>query len=110
VVLNGAHGPGAVGRRARTLCEAGHRPLCVVSRDRNVVRYLTIGHWDEMRIHEFHRRPFQLRKVEHEIAQADVILIDDGPALEPFVRLLQDDGRFRAAPPRPLLHEFQRGP
>ena len=44
-VLNGAHAAGAVGRRARDLCVAGRRPLCVVSRDRNVVRYLTIGHW-----------------------------------------------------------------
>ncbi len=108
--LNGAHMAGAVGRRARALCAAGREPLCVVSRDRNVVRYLTIGHWDELRIREFHRRPFQLRKVEDDMPQADVILVDDGPNVEPFVRLLEEDDRYRAVARRPYFHEFQRGP
>jgi hypothetical protein len=108
--LNGAHMAGAVGRRARALCASGSAPLCVVSRDQNVVRYLTIGHWDDLRIREFHRRPFRLRKVEDDLPQADVILVDVGANVEPFVRLLENDHRYRPAARTSHLHEFQRVP
>lgn len=104
--LNGAHAAGAVGRRARDLCQAGRRPLCVVSRDRNVVRYLTIGHWDELTVREFHRRPFRLPKLQDDIPRADVILVDDGHNVEGLVGLLRHDGRYREAPRRAYLHEF----
>lgn len=104
--LNGAHTAGAVGRRARDLCAEGRRPLCVVSRDRNVVRYLTIGHWDDVTVREFHRRPFRPPKLQDDIPRADVILVDDGANVEGLVRQLRDDGAYREAPPRAHFREF----
>ncbi len=106
--LNGADMAAAVGRRARALSAAGRTPLCVVSQDRNVVRYFTIGHWDEVRIREIYRRPFRLRKIQEHLPHVDVILVDEGPNLQPLVRLLEDDERFREAPPRLYFHEFDR--
>jgi hypothetical protein len=105
-VLNAAHAAGAVGRRARELCAAGRRPLCVVSRDRNVVRYFTIGHWDELTVREFHRRPFRPPKLQHDIPRADVILVDDGPNVEGLVRQLCDDRLYREQPRRAYFREY----
>jgi hypothetical protein len=106
--LNGADMAAAVGRRARALSEEGRRPLCVVSQDRNVVRYFTIGHWDEVRIREIYRRPFRPRKIEEHLPHVDVILVDDGPNLKPLVQLLEEDEGFREVPPRPCFREFER--
>jgi hypothetical protein len=106
--LNGGLMAGAVGARARALCAAGRKPLCVVSRDRNVVRYLALGHCDGLPIREFHHRPFRLRRVEDALPPADVVLVDDGANLEPLVRQLQQDGRRWSAARHPYFHEFER--
>jgi hypothetical protein len=108
--LHGADMAAAVGRRARALSAEGRTPLCVVSQDRNVVRYFTIGHWDEVRIREIYRRPFRLRKIQDQLPHVDVILVDEGPNLKPLVRLLEGDERFREAPPRAYFHEFHLQP
>ena len=106
--LNGADMAGAVGRRARALSEEGRRPLCVVSQDRNVVRYFTIGHWNAVRIREIYRRPFRLRKIEEHRPHVDVILVGEGPNLKPLAQLLEEDEGYREAPPRPYFREFER--
>jgi hypothetical protein len=106
--LHGADMAGAVGRRARTLSEEGRRPLCVVSQDRNVVRYFTIGHWDDVRIREIYRRPFRPRKIEEHLPHVDVILVDEGRNLKPLAELLEEDEGFRQGPPRSYFLEFER--
>jgi hypothetical protein len=106
--LNGADMAGEVGRRARALARDGRRPLCVVSQDRNVVRYFTIGHWDAVRIREVYRRPFRPRQIERHLPHVDVVLVDEGANLEPLVRLLERDDDFREAAPGLYLREFDR--
>jgi len=99
----------AVGRRAREVSERGARPLCVVGRERNVVRFLTIGHWDRVRIEEFHERAVSLGELRPALEGAEVVLVDDTPNLAPLLRHLRRDPSLvesRGAG----FHEFGRRP
>jgi hypothetical protein len=92
--IHGAEMGASVGRRARSLCEQGGTPLCVVGRERNLVSYLTIGHWPEVRLREFHERAVRLGELQADLEHATAVLVDDSPNLEPLVRYLTKGGAY----------------
>jgi hypothetical protein len=81
-----------IGRRAAELLHGGRRVLCVVSRDANVVRYLT-GADSRATIAEFYMRPFDSAELPR-ASDADVVLIERSDALAGA------DGAFPAAATR----------
>jgi len=66
-----------VGERADVLAAAGQRVLCVLSRDSNVVNYLTHRHSRNVKIVEFFARPFDPSKIPIAEFRPDVLLVQD---------------------------------
>ena len=78
----------AIGQTAHTLGAAGKRVLSVVSRDGNVVKYLTEDQAGRQRIVEFYQRPFDPAQLPLDEFRPDLLLIEDTPAFQPFTSRL----------------------
>jgi len=68
-----------IGERAAELAREGKRVLCVVSKDANIVRYLSGSDW-RVAIAEFYQRPFDAAELPRAF-DADVTLIERSEAL-----------------------------
>jgi hypothetical protein len=78
-------GPLAVGQRAEALASQGHRVMCIVSRDYNVVNYLTHRQSTNVKIVEFFSGPLDLSKIPFAEFRSDVLLIQGSDKFRGFV-------------------------
>ncbi len=72
-------GPTAIGQTVSAL-PAGQRILCVVSRDRNVVKYLTSNAANPVRIEEFNQRALDPSLLPIKEFQPSILFIENTPA------------------------------
>ncbi|MFB3825714.1 MAG: glycosyltransferase family 39 protein [Bryobacteraceae bacterium] len=76
-----------LGQAAAGEAKAGRRVLCVLSKDANVVRFLTHGEAQRVRIAEFYRRPVDPAEVRAEEFKPQVLLVENAllPAVAPLL-------------------------
>jgi hypothetical protein len=88
-------GPAAtpIGERAAELASQGRRVLCVITKDANVVRYLTHEHAGRVHIAEFYFRPLIVEEIPLKDFNPAVLLIENNDRFAGFASLLP--------PPRP---------
>jgi hypothetical protein len=70
-----------MGQRAAALAANGQRVLCVVTKDANVVRYLTHDVADRVDVVEYYRRPFDARDLSP-VFRPQVALVERARALD----------------------------
>lgn len=82
-----------MGRMAAAMAAQGHRVLCIVSKDANVVNLLT--HWQAERVGvvEFYGRPLDSAQLPMRELRPDVALVEEAPAFRPFVARLPEQTR-----------------
>jgi hypothetical protein len=78
----------AIGETAHTLGSQGKRVLSVVSRDANVVKYLTSDQGARQRIAEFYERPLDPAQLPLDEFRPDLLIVEDTPAFQPFTSRL----------------------
>jgi hypothetical protein len=78
----------AIGETAHTLGSQGRRVLSVVSRDANVVKYLTSDQPARQRIAEFYLRPLDPAQLPLDEFRPDVLIVENTPAFQPFTSRL----------------------
>ncbi|MBN2490576.1 MAG: hypothetical protein JXQ29_06985 [Planctomycetes bacterium] len=79
----------AIGERAQQLAIQGKRVLCVVSRDANVVRYLTHDVRASVAVIEFFARPVSLQEIPIQTFRPQVGLIERNPHFDPVAAALR---------------------
>jgi hypothetical protein len=88
-----------MGQRARHLAKRGRRVVCVVAKDKSVVRYLTYDYADSVQVVEFYQHPLDPRAIPIASFRPQVLLIERN---ERFARY--------AAVFRPQRHTATDGP
>jgi hypothetical protein len=92
--------PVAIGERAEQLASQGRRVMCIVSRDYNVVNYLTHRYSSKVKIVESLFRRIDPARVPLNEFRPDIMLIQDYDRFLPFIAqipkdwLVGDEGRF----------------
>ena len=74
----------AIGQQAAALARQGRRVLCIVSRDASVVRLLTHGMEDRVKITEFYQRPLNPGELALNEFRPDVLLVENAPEFREF--------------------------
>jgi hypothetical protein len=75
-----------MGQRAEAVAGEGARVVCVVSKDANIVRYLTHLHVDQVRVAEFYFRPLDAGEIPLNEFRPEVLLVEKAPAFQNFSR------------------------
>lgn len=93
-----------LGLRARALAGEGKRVLCVVTKDKSVIRYLTYPVRQRVEVAEFYRRPFDPAEISGLASKADVLLVEKDAQFEWFrLRYAQSPEALNSA----LFDEFK---
>ena len=87
-----------IGRRARELAATGKRVVAVVSKDANVVTYLTYDQAPAVRVVEFYRRALEPREVPIGAFQPQVLLVERAARFAPYAALFPSARHARAQP------------
>ena len=82
-----------MGQMAAAMAAQGHRVLCIVSKDANVVTLLTHGQTERVGVVEFYGRPLDPSQLPMRALQPEVVLVEDAPAFRPFTARLPEKTR-----------------
>ena len=82
-----------MGQMAAAMAAEGHRVLCIVSKDANVVTLLTHRQTERVRVTEFYGRPLDLSQLPMRELRPEVVLVEDAPAFRPFTSRLPEQTR-----------------
>jgi hypothetical protein len=82
-----------MGQMAAAMAAQGHRVLCIVSKDANVVNLLTHGQTARVGVVEFYGRPLDPAQLPMRELRPEVVLVEDAPAFRPFTARLPEQTR-----------------
>jgi Dolichyl-phosphate-mannose-protein mannosyltransferase len=85
-----------IGKTAAKLASHGHKVVCVVSRDANVVHFLTHRHRSRVKVVEFYGRPLDPAQIPLSEFRPDIMLLENGagdPSFDSFTSRLPADWR-----------------
>jgi len=75
----------AIGKEASALAARGQSVLCIVTRDANVVRFLTYNQGARSRVIEFYARPFNPYEVPWDQVKPNVVLVENTARFQELV-------------------------